>query len=61
VAVEAANVLDIAYLGVDVLVADGRAVVSETNARPTVDDGKYDADFWDRLADLIRRTSEETE
>ena len=58
-AVETADVLDIDYLGVDLLVSDGRAVVSETNARPTIDDGKYDAGFWDRLAGLIRETAEE--
>ncbi|WP_435184971.1 ATP-grasp domain-containing protein [Halobellus sp. EA9] len=57
-AVETAAVLGIDYLGVDVLVADGRAVVSETNARPTIDDAKYEAGFWDRLADVIERTAE---
>ncbi|RLM59741.1 ATP-grasp domain-containing protein [Halobellus sp. Atlit-31R] len=58
-AVDAADALDIDYLGVDVLVAGDRAVVSETNARPTIDDGKYADGFWDRLAALIRRTAEE--
>ncbi|MFB6091948.1 MAG: RimK family alpha-L-glutamate ligase [Haloquadratum sp.] len=58
-AVEAAATLDIDYLGVDVLLAGDRAVVSETNARPTVDDAKYDDGFWDRLAALIRRTAAE--
>ena len=58
-AVDAAAELDIDYLGVDVLVSDGRAVVSETNARPTIDDEKYADDFWDRLAALIRRTAGE--
>jgi ribosomal protein S6--L-glutamate ligase len=51
-----ADVLDIRLLGVDVLVADdgdGRAVVNETNARPTVDDEKYDSGFYDRLATAI--------
>jgi ribosomal protein S6--L-glutamate ligase len=57
-AVDAAAALDIDYLGVDVLVANGRAVVSETNARPTIDDEKYADDFWDRLARLIRRTAD---
>jgi ribosomal protein S6--L-glutamate ligase len=56
-AVETAETLGIDYLGVDVLVSGDRAVVSETNARPTIDDGKYDDGFWDRLAGLIRRTA----
>jgi len=60
-AVETAEALGIDYLGVDVLVSEGRAVVSEANARPTIDDGKYDAGFWDRLAALIRRTAAEGE
>ncbi|MEF8807703.1 ATP-grasp domain-containing protein [Natronomonas sp.] len=55
---EAAEALDIDWLGVDILVTDDRAVVNETNARPTVDDAtKYEADFYDRLAALIRRTA----
>ncbi|MFW5964167.1 MAG: ATP-grasp domain-containing protein [Natronomonas sp.] len=54
----AAKALDIDWLGVDILVSDGRAVVNETNARPTVDAAtKYEAGFYDRLADLIRRTA----
>lgn len=52
---ETAAVLDLSYLGVDLLVADGQVTVTETNVRPTVDDPeKYDADFFDRLAQLIR-------
>jgi ribosomal protein S6--L-glutamate ligase len=52
---EAAAALDVAYLGVDVLVSGDRAVVTETNARPTVDEEtKYEPGFYDRLADLIR-------
>jgi ribosomal protein S6--L-glutamate ligase len=55
----AADTLDIPYLGVDLLVTDDRAVVAETNARPTVDSAtKYVDDFYDRLAGLIRRTAE---
>ena len=55
----AADVLGIEWLGVDLLVADGRTVVNETNARPTVDSAtKYDPDFYDRLAGLIRRTAD---
>ncbi|WP_255198681.1 ATP-grasp domain-containing protein [Halorarius litoreus] len=51
----AAAALDIDWLGVDVLVSGDRAVVTETNARPTVDAAtKYDPDFYDRLAALIR-------
>ncbi|MFC7140044.1 RimK family alpha-L-glutamate ligase [Halosimplex aquaticum] len=55
-----ADVLDVPFLGVDLLVTDERAVVNETNARPTIDDAsKYVDGFWDDLADLIRRTAEE--
>ncbi|WP_276270729.1 ATP-grasp domain-containing protein [Haloarcula litorea] len=55
----AADVLEIPYLGVDLLVADDRAVVNETNARPTIDAAtKYEPDFWDRIAELIRETAE---
>jgi len=55
----AADVLDIPFLGVDILVTDDRAVVNETNARPTIDDSeKYEAGFWDDLAGLIRRTAD---
>ena len=54
-----ATALDIPFLGVDLLVTEDRAVVNETNARPTIDDAsKYDDGFWDDLADLIRRTAE---
>jgi len=54
----AAATLDVPYLGVDLLVTDDRAVVAETNARPTVDAAtKYVPDFYDRLAALIRRTA----
>jgi ribosomal protein S6--L-glutamate ligase len=59
-AVETAEALGIDYLGVDILVSEGRAVVSEANARPTIDDEKYDTGFWDRLAGLIRRTAGES-
>ena len=53
-----ADALDIDFLGVDILVADDRAVVNETNARPTVDaETKYDEGFYDRLAALIRATA----
>jgi len=53
-----AAVLGIDYLGVDLLEADGRLVVNETNARPTVDAAaKYEPDFYDRLAALIERTA----
>ncbi len=55
-----ASVLDVPLLGVDLLETDDRLVVSETNARPTVDDeSKYDPAFYDRLAALVRRTAEE--
>jgi ribosomal protein S6--L-glutamate ligase len=54
----AAAALDIPWLGVDLLVTDDRAVVTETSARPTVDEAtKYDDGFYDRLSALIRRTA----
>lgn len=50
-----ASTLDIPFLGVDLLVAGDRAVVSETNARPTVDEAtKYEPGFDERLAALVR-------
>jgi ribosomal protein S6--L-glutamate ligase len=56
---ETARTLDIAWLGVDLLVTDDRTVVNETNARPTVDSAtKYEPGFYDRLAALIRRTAD---
>ncbi|MFB6102926.1 MAG: RimK family alpha-L-glutamate ligase [Haloplanus sp.] len=55
----AAATLDVPFLGVDLLVTDDRAVVAETNARPTVDAAtKYVSDFYDRLAALIQKTAE---
>jgi len=55
----AATALDIPFLGVDLLVTGDRAVVNETNARPTIDDSeKYEAGFWDDLAGLIRETAD---
>jgi ribosomal protein S6--L-glutamate ligase len=55
----AADALGVRWLGVDVLVSEGRAVVNETNARPTVDAAtKYEDGFYDELAALIRRTAE---
>jgi ribosomal protein S6--L-glutamate ligase len=50
-----AETLGIDYLGVDLLVSGERVVVSETNARPTIDTAdKYDAGFYDALAGLVR-------
>ncbi|MFC7009308.1 ATP-grasp domain-containing protein [Halalkalicoccus salilacus] len=50
-----AATLDIDFLGVDLLVSGERTVVSETNARPTVDDAsKYEPGFDRRLAELVR-------
>ncbi|MFB6163600.1 MAG: RimK family alpha-L-glutamate ligase [Haloarculaceae archaeon] len=55
----AAAVLDVPWLGVDLLVTEDRAVVAETNARPTVDsETKYEPGVFDDLAALIRRTAE---
>ena len=51
----AAIALDVPWLGVDLLVTDERAVVNETNARPTIDAAtKYEDGFWDDLASLVR-------
>ena len=53
-----ADELEISYLGVDLLETDDRLVVNETNARPTVDAAtKYDDDFYDRLAAVIKQTA----
>jgi ribosomal protein S6--L-glutamate ligase len=53
-----ADALGIDFLGVDLLVTDDRAVVNETNARPTIDaETKYDEGFYDRLAALIVATA----
>ncbi|MFC7229482.1 RimK family alpha-L-glutamate ligase [Salinirubellus salinus] len=55
---DAADALGVDWLGVDLLVTDDRAVVNETNARPTVDSAtKYEDGFYDRLAGLIRATA----
>jgi len=55
---DAAAALDIDWVGVDLLVSDERAVVTETNARPTIDAAtKYEPGFYDDLAGLIRRTA----
>jgi ribosomal protein S6--L-glutamate ligase len=55
---DAAAALGADWLGVDLLRSDGRWVVNETNARPTVDDDdKYEPGFFDRLADLVERTA----
>ena len=57
-----ASELEIPFLGVDLLVTDDRAVVSETNARPTIDAAtKYEPKFYDRLAAAIRAAGSETE
>ena len=51
----AAETLAIPWLGVDLLVTEERAVVNETNARPTIDSAtKYEAGFWDDVATLVR-------
>ncbi|MFB6301942.1 MAG: RimK family alpha-L-glutamate ligase [Haloferacaceae archaeon] len=53
---ETARTLGVDYLGVDLLHADGRYLVNETNARPTVDAvTKYEPGFYDDLAALIER------
>lgn len=53
-----ASILSIPILGVDFLLSNSRALVSETNARPTIDVAeKYEPDFYDRLTGLIQRTA----
>ncbi len=55
----AAAAMDIPFLGVDLLVTDDRAVLNETNARPTIDEAtKYEDGFYDDLAALIRATAD---
>ncbi len=55
---QTAAALEIPYLGVDLLETENRLVVNETNARPTVDsETKYEPDFYDRLAGLIKETA----
>lgn len=49
-----AAVLGIDYLGVDILETRNRLVITETNARPTIDDAaKYQPSFYDKLAAVI--------
>lgn len=51
-----ADTLAVPWLGVDLLVTDERAVVNETNARPTIDTAtKYEGGFWDDLTALVRK------
>ncbi|PSQ31577.1 alpha-L-glutamate ligase, partial [Halobacteriales archaeon SW_10_68_16] len=55
----AAEAMEIPFLGVDLLVSGDRAVVNETNARPTIDAAtKYEPGFWDDLAALIRASAD---
>lgn len=56
-----ASIVDIRLVGVDLLVADDRVVVSETNARPTIDaETKYEPGFYDRLAAVIESVANES-
>lgn len=56
---DAAAALGVDYLGVDLLATDDRLVVTETNARPTVDEAtKYEPGFYDTLVGLIQRRAE---
>lgn len=56
---EAAQVMDIPVVGVDILSTGERTVITETNARPTIDDaGKYIEGFYDKLAGVIRESAE---
>ncbi len=57
VAESVARELEIPFLGVDLLETADRLVVNETNARPTIDAAtKYEAGFYDRLAEAICST-----
>ncbi|AXR79576.1 ATP-grasp domain-containing protein [Natrarchaeobaculum sulfurireducens] len=59
IAESVAHELEIPFLGVDLLETGDRLVVNETNARPTIDAAtKYEAGFYDRLADAIRSAVE---
>lgn len=50
-----AEIMDIPLLGIDILETSDRKMVSETNARPTIDDAeKYKSGFYDRLASLLQ-------
>ncbi|GAA0666273.1 RimK family alpha-L-glutamate ligase [Natronoarchaeum mannanilyticum] len=52
--------LELSFVGVDLLASGDRVVVSETNARPTIDaETKYEPGFYDRLAASIRKRAEE--
>lgn len=54
VAERAAAELGIRFVGIDLLATDDRTLVTETNARPTIDETtKYHPDFETRLADAI--------
>jgi len=56
---DVAEALEIRWLGVDLLCTDERVVVNETNARPTIDSAeKYETEFWDDGARLVRETAE---
>lgn len=54
-----AETVDISWLGVDLLVTEEGTLVTETNARPTIDSAtKYESGFWDNLAALVRRRAD---
>jgi len=54
VAERTASTLGVRFLGVDLLVTPDRAVVNETNARPTIDAAtKYRPDFYEKVAAAI--------
>lgn len=51
-----ADELEVALLGVDILLGPAGPVVLEVNGRPTIDRvDQYPSDFYDRLAALIRK------
>ena len=56
IAEDAASLLGINYVGIDILANEERIVISETNARPTIDkEEKYLPCFYDKLAALIEK------
>lgn len=55
---QAAAELDIPFLGVDLLLTERGPIISETNARPTIDDpAKYESKFIDEFVELITSTA----
>ena len=59
IAEDVASLLEIKYVGIDILVNKDRVVINETNARPTIDqEEKYLPFFYDKLAELLERVGQ---